>query len=77
MSKVNNKDTRTTSMTQSLLQYNTAQKMRFSIKYFFSKCDQTRGILRIWSHLLKKSLMENFIIFAQCKLLSNEVAPLR
>ena len=77
MSKVNNKDTRTTSMTKSLLQYNTAQKMRFSIKYFFSKCDQTRSILRIWSHLLKKSLMENFIIFAQCKLLSNEVAALR
>ena len=30
----------------------TAQKMKFSIKDFFSKCDP---------HLLKKSLMENFI----------------
>ena len=32
----------------------TAQKMKFSIKYFFSKCDQICGFLRIWSHLLKK-----------------------
>ena len=39
----------------------TAQKMKFSIKDFFSKCDQIRRKLRIWSHLLKKSLMENFI----------------
>ena len=41
----------------------TAQKMIFSIKDFFSKCDQIRRILRIWSHLLKKSVMENFIFF--------------
>ena len=40
---------------------NTAQKMKFSIKNFFSKCDEIRKKLRIWSHLLKKSLMENFI----------------
>ena len=39
-----------------------AQKM-FSIKDFFSKCDQIRRSLRIWSHLLKKSLMENCIFF--------------
>ena len=26
----------------------------------FSKCDQNRSFLRIWSHLLKKSFMENF-----------------
>ena len=39
----------------------TAQKMKFSIKVFFSKCDQIRSVLRIWSHLLKKSLIENFI----------------
>ena len=38
--------------------------MKFSIKDFFSKCDQIRGFLRIWSHLLKKSLMENFIFCA-------------
>ena len=39
--------------------FNTAQKMKFSIKDFFSKCDQIRS-------LLKKSLMENSI-FVQCK----------
>ena len=42
----------------------TAQKMKFSIKDFFGKCDQIRSTLRIWSHLLKKSLMENFIFCA-------------
>ena len=45
----------------------TAQKMKFFIKDFFSKCDQIRRKLRIWSHLLKKSLMENFM-FVQCDL---------
>ena len=39
----------------------TAQKMKFSINDSFSKCDQIRSKLRIWSHLLKESLMENFI----------------
>ena len=38
--------------------------MKFSIKDFCSKCDQIRSFLRIWSHLLKKSLMENFIFCA-------------
>ena len=42
----------------------TAQKRKFSIKDFFSKCDQIRRKLWIWSHLLKKSLMENFIFRA-------------
>ena len=42
----------------------TAQKMKFFIKDFFRKCDQIRSNLRIWSHLLKKSLMENFIFCA-------------
>ena len=42
----------------------TAQKMKFSIKDFFSKCDQIRSLLRIWSLLLKKSLMEYFIFCA-------------
>ena len=42
----------------------TAHKMKFSIKDFFSKCDQIRIFLRIWSYLLKKSLMENFIFRA-------------
>ena len=38
--------------------YNTAQKTKLLIKDFFSKCDQIGSFLRIWSHLLKKSLME-------------------
>ena len=38
--------------------------MKFSFKDFFSKCDQIRSFLRIWSHLLKKSLTENFIFCA-------------
>ena len=42
----------------------TEQKMKFSIKDIFSKCDQIRRKLRIWSHLLKKSLMEIFIFCA-------------
>ena len=42
----------------------TAQKMKFSIKVFFSKCDQICSFLWIWSHLMKKSLMK-FSFFAQ------------
>ena len=42
----------------------TAQKMKFSIKHFFSKCYQIRSFLRIWLHLLKKSLMENITFCA-------------
>ena len=42
----------------------TAQKMKFFIKDFFSKCDQNCRKLQIWSHLLKKYLMENFIFCA-------------
>ena len=38
----------------------TAQKMKFSIKDLFNKCGQICRKLRIWPHLLKKSLMENF-----------------
>ena len=34
----------------------TAQKMKFSIKDFFSKYDQIRRKLRILLHLMKKSL---------------------
>ena len=34
------------------------------MKDFCSKCDQIRSFLRIWSHLLKKSFMENFIFCA-------------
>ena len=42
----------------------TAQKMKFFIMDFFSKCDQIRSFLWIWSHLLKKYLMKNFIFCA-------------
>ena len=31
------------------------------VKDFFSKCDQIRRFKQIWSYLLKKSLIENFI----------------
>ena len=46
---------------------NTAQKMNFSIKDFFSKQDQIRSFLRLWSNLLKKFFMENFT-FVQRKI---------
>ena len=42
-------------------EWSTARKMKFSIKGLSGKCDQIRRILRIWSHLLEESLMENFI----------------
>ena len=38
--------------------------MKFSIKDFFSWCNQIRRKLRIWSHLLKRSLTENFTLCA-------------
>ena len=37
------------------------KKWKFCIKDFFSKCDQICSFLRIWLHLLKESLMKNFI----------------
>ena len=40
------------------------KKMKFSIKDFFSKCEQIRSFLRIRSHLLNKYLVENFIFCA-------------
>ena len=42
----------------------TTQKLKFFIKDFSGKCDQMRRFLRIWSHLLEKSSMENFIFCA-------------
>ena len=41
----------------------TAQKLKFSIKDFLSKCDQIHRFLRIWSYLVKKILMENLLHF--------------
>ena len=43
--------------TEIIAQAYTAQR----IKDFFSKCDQIHRLRRTCSHLLKKSLMENFI----------------
>ena len=48
-------------MNISFLTKPTAQKMKFSTKDFFSNCDRIHSFFRIWSHLLKKSLKENFI----------------
>ena len=47
-----------------LIHNGTAQKMNFSTMDFFSECDQIRSKLRIWSYLLKKSLIEDFIFCA-------------
>ena len=44
-----------------LIWNHTAQKMKFSNKDFFSKCDQISSLLWIWSHLLKQSLMEKSV----------------
>ena len=44
-----------------LREWITAQKIKFSFEDFFSKCGQIRSLLRIWSQLLKKSLVENSI----------------
>ena len=38
--------------------------MKLFIKGFFSKCDQIGRKRQIWSHLLKKSLIDNFIFWA-------------
>ena len=51
---------------QSKTSFVTAQKMKFFIRDFFSKYDQIHSFLRIWSQLLKKTLMENFIFCAVC-----------
>ena len=49
-----------------------AQIMKFLFKDFLRKRDQMRSFLRIWSHLLKKSLIENFIFYVVgYKLLTN------
>ena len=48
------------------MKYVILQKMKLSIKDFSSKCNQIRSSLRISSHLMEKSLMENFIFCAVC-----------
>ena len=48
--------------------------MKFPINDFFSKCDEICSFLRIWSHLRKKSLMENFIF---CAVMTSVLVTLR
>ena len=45
---------------------NSAHKMKFSVKDFCSKCEQTRSLLRICSHLLKNP-------YKKLHFLSNEI----
>ena len=40
-----------------------AHKMQFSAKDFFRKSEQILSFLRIWSHLLRKPLTENFRLY--------------
>ena len=54
----------------------TAQKMKFSINDFFSKCDQISSFLWVSSHLLKKSLMENFIFFTVSTMIELHIGEL-
>ena len=49
------------------------KKLKFSNKDFFSKCEQIHSFLRICSHLLQKSLLENLKLFLNYFLCS--VAP--
>ena len=61
------------------------KKMKFSPKDLFSKYDQIRRQLRIWSHLLKKFWIENLIFCAVSNFTSNtsvilslwKITPLR
>ena len=46
------------------ISYSPAPKMKFSIKYFLSKFNQIPRKLQIWSHLLKTTLVENFVFWA-------------
>ena len=49
-------------------EFYTLQKMKFSVKGFFSKCDQIRSFLWILSQILKKSYMKT-LFFVQCYIL--------
>ena len=53
----------------------TAQKMKFPIKDFFSRCDQIHMKMQILSQLMKKSLMKTFI-FLQCSWSQTTKLPL-
>ena len=60
-------------ISRKFIRRSTAQKMKFSIKDFFSKSDQIHSFLRIWLFVLKKSLMVNFIFCAVLNLKFNIV----
>ena len=53
------------------------KKMKFFIKDFFSKCNQIRSLMRIRSHLLKKSIMENFLFCRLKEVLKKISTPSR
>ena len=44
-----------------------AQNLKFFMKDLFSKCDQIRSFLWIWSHLPEKYIMENFFCVVRIK----------
>ena len=49
----------------------TYQKIKFSIKDFFSKCDRIRKKLWTWSHLVKKFLMEKIHFLCSAEYINN------
>ena len=51
--------------------------MKLSIKDVFNKCDQICSFLWIWSHLLKKPLMENFILYSVTNIENVQEKPMR
>ena len=65
------KNHESSSKEQNAYDCSTAQKIKLSVSNFFRKCDKIRSFLRIWSHLLKKSLMKNFIFCTVQFLLPN------
>ena len=50
----------------SIISHVTVQKMKLSMKDYFSKYDQISRKLRIWSHLLMKSIIKNFVFCVAC-----------
>ena len=59
-----------------LLKITTSHKMKFSIKDLFSKGDQIDRKLRIWSHLLKKSLTLSIYTFFRKTFMYTQKQPL-
>ena len=55
--------------------YKRHKKIKDSTKDFCSKYDHFPNFLQIWSHLLKKFLMESFIFVQRCVWLSTMIFP--